>query len=342
MSTRPLVSILVPVFNAARYLPELCCSIQAQTFANFEAIFADDGSTDESISVLKPFLTDSRFRCVGWPQNRGLNQAWAHLCSLAQGEFWCCPGADDVLHAAYLEKRLELLRAKPNACLVHGPAELIDESGANIGMTSIPAAMPSALKAPRALEVLLQHNIVNQPSAMVRTNVTLELLPHFNGHWVYAPDWFFWILHAAKGGELIYDPQPRHKYRMHSASLSLDPAKDGVRRADMTLVPLCALATAGQFSPLAAQLWRRWRKPLYYRWLIRALKLKLRGLLRVGWLTLGASAFYGANYERRNLLGELRRHGTAAVINYLRERSALNSQGFRVSGLAQIDDPIFR
>ena len=50
MSQRPvLVSILVPAYNAARYLPELCRSIQAQTYPHYEVLIANDGSTDNTV-----------------------------------------------------------------------------------------------------------------------------------------------------------------------------------------------------------------------------------------------------------------------------------------------------
>ena len=63
MSARtPLVSILVPAYNAARFLPGLCQSIQAQTYPHYEVLIGDDGSTDNTSSVMAPFLQDSRFQ----------------------------------------------------------------------------------------------------------------------------------------------------------------------------------------------------------------------------------------------------------------------------------------
>jgi teichuronic acid biosynthesis glycosyltransferase TuaG len=91
-SPAPLVSILVPAYNATRYLPELCRSIQAQSYPNYEVIIGNDGSTDNPASVLAPFLQDSRFRLLEWEPNRGLNVAWAILLSNMKGEYWCCPG----------------------------------------------------------------------------------------------------------------------------------------------------------------------------------------------------------------------------------------------------------
>jgi glycosyltransferase involved in cell wall biosynthesis len=343
MSLRPaLVSILVPAYNAARYLPELCQSILIQTYPHYEVIIANDGSTDNTVAVLAPFLADQRFHAIGWQQNRGLNQAWAVLCSQAKGAFWCCPGADDVLCPTFLERRVGILQANPRAVLVHGAVERIDQSGQPCPEAPLLPALPAELKPPRSMQVLLQHNVINQPSTLVRMDLTRQVLPLFDCNWVYAPDWYFWILHAATGFDLLWDAQTHIKYRIHPESLTLDPGKAAARHAEVTLAPLCALAAGARTSPWAAELWGQWRRPLYHRWLLRALTLCARGKLKDDWLPQAAAAFYGKARPRVSLWGETVRHGAGALITRLRERKAFRSQGFPVAGLAQIDDPVFR
>src|ERR1035437_2050378 len=117
-SPAPLVSILVPAYNATRYLAEVCQSIQGQTYPHYEVIIGHDGSSDNPAPVLAPFLQDPRFHLLEWPPNRGLNVAWAILLSTMRGEYWCCPGADDVLYPSFLEKRVKVMEANPQACLV--------------------------------------------------------------------------------------------------------------------------------------------------------------------------------------------------------------------------------
>jgi glycosyltransferase involved in cell wall biosynthesis len=343
MSQRPvLVSILVPAYNAARYLPELCQSIQAQTYPHFEVLIANDGSHDNTEAVLAPFLQDQRFQLLGWEQNRGLNQAWAVLCSRARGDYWCCPGADDVLYPTFVERRVSSLQANPQAVLVHGPAELIDELGAPCPAPPQLPALPAQLQPPRSIAVLLQHNVIRQPSALVRMDLTRQVLPLFSGHWVYAPDWYFWILHVATGGGLLWDPPVHLKYRIHSESLTLLPAKAAARHAEVALVPLCALAAAARFSVHAAGLWAQWRRPLYHRWLLRALTLRARGELKPEWVKQGAAAFYDNPKAQVSLWSEAIKHGLGAWSTRLRERRAFRLQRFPVAGLAQVNDPVFR
>ena len=343
MSQRPvLVSILVPAYNAARYLPELCQSIQAQTYPHYEVVIANDGSNDDTASVLAPFLQDSRFQLLGWEQNRGAHQAWTILCTAARGEYWCAPGADDVLYPFFLEKRLEIMESNPQACLVHGPPELIDESGRPARGSAASASLPPRLAPPRSLKVLLQHNVINTPSALVRTSVTRQVLPFFHWNWGYTNDWFSWILHAATVFDLLWDAQPQNKYRIHSQSLSELPSRAALRHAEVALAPLCALASAARFSGFAAELWLQWRKSLYHRWLLRALTLRAQGELRPEWLQEGAAAFYDNKTSLVFLWSEALRHGPGALRTRAGERRALRSQRFAVAGLGQVDDAAFR
>ena len=340
--TDPVVSVLVPTYNAAPYLPELCQSIQAQTYKNFEALILDDGSTDNTRAVLSSYEKDNRFRILGWKQNRGLNAALRELLNLARGKYWTSPGADDVLLPEFLERRVALLEARPEAAIVHGVAKIIDESGKSIPSPFPKMNLPLQIDGHRALGILLQHNIIHQPSALVRSEVTQKILPFYQSDWKYAPDWHLWILHAATGFDLLWDVQPLHKYRVHSRSLSFDPAKAATRRAEIRLVPLCALSAAVQFSPLAADLWSKWRQTLYRLWLFRAARLRAEGRLQPEWLRLAGRAYYGKHSARVSLLRELCRHGLSIPFAGLRERQALKKQSFRVSGIAQINDPVFR
>jgi glycosyltransferase involved in cell wall biosynthesis len=337
----PLVSIIVPAYNAAPYLAELCDSLRAQTHANFEALILDDGSSDNSREVLENYRKDSRFKIFHWSPNRGVNAATSALLVRMKGDYWCNPGADDVLHPNFVAQRLAVLEAHPEAALVHGPAEFIDaKSGpkkVDFPKLDLPATMPGA----RALPALLQHNIISTSSVMARSDLTRLVLPHFLGDWKYAQDWYLWLLLAATGFDLRWDDRILHKYRVHENSLSGRASHAAIRRAEIRLVPLCALGAAAQFSPLAAKLWSQWRKTLYRLWLFRAFNLQREGGLKMEWLQLAARAFYGVNKSDVSLFGELCKHSLGIAFAGKNERRAISKQSFHVSGLAQINDPVF-
>jgi glycosyltransferase involved in cell wall biosynthesis len=338
----PLVSVLVPAYNAARFLPGLCQSLKAQTYPHYEVLIGNDGSKDDTPAVLEPFLQDKRFRLVGWELNRGLSRGMAILYAAMRGDYWCVTGADDLFNPTFVEKRVELLESNPQAFMVHGQPELIDELGAPAQSRNQPLDLPAQLGPPRSLEVLLQHDVINAPSVLVRSSVTRQVLPFFHWKWEYSPDWFFWILHAATGFDLLWDRRVLSKYRVHSGSLSWTPEKDHLRRAEVRLMPLVALRTAAQFSQWAAVSWSRWGRTLYWRWLRQAAALKAEGGLRDDWMQLAAHAYYGARGKRVSLWMELARHSAGLVAADYVHRRAQKRQSFTVSGLAQIDDPIFR
>ncbi len=338
----PLVSILVPAYNAAEYLPQLCRSLQAQTFQDFEALIFDDGSTDNLAEVFSPFARDPRFQLAGWKQNRGLNAAWRELLKRMRGKFWASPGADDEWLPGFLARRLAWLEANSRAVIVHGAPTTMDETGGEIPNPFPSFKLPAQMDGRRALGVLLQHNVINQPSALVRAEVTRTLLPQFQFDWKFAPDWHLWLLHAAGGLDFLWDDQPLHKYRIHRGSLSFNPARSATRRAETRLVPLCALSAAAGFSPVAADYWRQWRQTLYELWLLRALKLRLQGLLQDDWLRAADTAYHGANGGSGNFLLEFFKHAPSIALAGWKERRAWKTQAFQVSGLAQINDPVFK
>ena len=328
-------------YNAAHYLPELCRSIQAQTYPNFEVVVLDDGSTDQTKSVLSVFEKDSRFKVFGWTPNRGVAAAFREVISRGRGDYWVCTGADDVLFPEFLERRLALMRAHPNAVIVQGPTEIIDESGKAIPSPFPPFNLPSRLDGRRGLEILLQHNVVNASSALVRYAVTRKVWPFYHCDCRFGEDWHLWILHLADGDDLLWDERPASNYRVHGQSISCNPSHQAVRRAGTRLVPLCALKNASQFSPLAAEYYARWRKTLYRLWLLRALKMRCQGVLEDQWSQMAGQAYYGANHRRVGLWSEYLKHGAGVALAACRERQALRKQSFRVSGLAEINDPVF-
>jgi glycosyltransferase involved in cell wall biosynthesis len=338
----PLVSILVAAYNAARFLPELCRSIQAQTYPHYEVLIGDDASTDDTTSVLAPFLQDSRFRLLRWQPNRGVTRGLAAIHTVMRGEYSCWTGADDLFCPSFLEQRVEMMEANPQAFMVHGRPELINESSQPLPPNTRLLDFPAQLRPPRSLELLLQHNVVNAASMMCRTSVTRQVLPFFHGEWGYASDWFLWILVAATGFDMLWDPRVLSKYRVHSSSLSFVPEKDHLRRAEIRLTPLIALRTAAQYSQWAAVSWSRWGRTLYWRWLRQAAALKSRGGLRDEWMQLAAHAYYVGRSRRASFWSELIKHSVGVVAANVAHWRAMKRQSFPVSGLAEIDDPIFR
>jgi glycosyltransferase involved in cell wall biosynthesis len=347
MST-PAVTFIVPCYNASRYVPEFCESLLAQTFRDFEVLIGDDGSTDDSIQKVQPFLRDPRFRLISWRPNRGMHAGVLFLLNAARGQYWCPPGTDDLLAPTFLEKRLPKLAARPEAVLIHGGSDWMDEHGQPLlndttqrALPELGRRMPESVPAARMLRVLLQHNVVNWPSSLARMDITRQVLPYFSPHWIWAMDWMLWILLAATGHDFLFDPEPLIRWRVHSQSLSASPEKMAIRLIERKLMVLHALRTAAGFSILAKSAWIEHRRGLYRWWLTTAVASLWRGCLTPRDLSLAAEAYRGALPGSVRLWRELVFHGFPALLQYRRERRAMRQQLFTVSGWPLIGDPLF-
>ena len=115
----PAVSVLMPVFNAERYVGEAIESILCQSFADFEVVVIDDGSTDDSPNILAGLAArDSRLRVLRQGNsgvvaalNRGLKDCRAPLVARMD--------ADDVAHPERLEQQLAFMKANPEIGRAH-------------------------------------------------------------------------------------------------------------------------------------------------------------------------------------------------------------------------------
>ena len=110
-----LFSIIVPVYNVQEYLSTCIDSILNQTFTDFEAIFVNDGSVDDSLKILNS-IKDKRVKIVD-KANGGLVSARKAGLSVAQGEYVVCVDSDDWISENYLEV-FALAIQKTNAQIV--------------------------------------------------------------------------------------------------------------------------------------------------------------------------------------------------------------------------------
>ena len=111
MHNEPLVTVLIPVFNAGPYLRSAVESVLAQTYQNLEVIVIDDGSTDGCIETIK-HLQDARIKIVQ-QANAGKAAAVNRGLELAQGEFFLIQDADDLCYPLRVERQLKRLLAEP-------------------------------------------------------------------------------------------------------------------------------------------------------------------------------------------------------------------------------------
>lgn len=119
----------MPVFNGAPFVEEAVESILAQTFADFEFIIIDDGSTDRSLELLQRYADrDHRIRLFS-QSNLGIGRTRNKALSLATGEFLAVMDSDDVSLPDRFSKQVHYLRDNPDCAAVGCLATLIDSDG---------------------------------------------------------------------------------------------------------------------------------------------------------------------------------------------------------------------
>lgn len=121
------VSIIVPCYQQAEFLPDTLNSILAQTYSDWECIIVNDGSTDNTKEVAASFCDkDSRFRYVE-QQNKGLATARNNGIKASCGQFILPLDADDMIGPTYLEKAIKHFLDQPNTTIVYCQAKLFGE-----------------------------------------------------------------------------------------------------------------------------------------------------------------------------------------------------------------------
>ena len=100
--SNPLISVLIPVYNAEKYIRDTLLSVTEQSYRNLEIIVLNDGSTDSSEDIIRS-VSDDRIRYIS-RENRGVGSARNTLLSLASGEMVLFVDADDVLSSDFIEK----------------------------------------------------------------------------------------------------------------------------------------------------------------------------------------------------------------------------------------------
>jgi glycosyltransferase involved in cell wall biosynthesis len=128
------VGVIIPAFNAARTLPIALESVASQTFDDWQVLLVDDGSTDNTVEVVAPFLArfGPKIKYIQ-QENRGLPAARNTAIRASSTEFLALLDADDVWLPCRLQESVKILRERPQAGLAYGGITSIDQEGRPTG-----------------------------------------------------------------------------------------------------------------------------------------------------------------------------------------------------------------
>lgn len=209
----PKVSVLIPVYNAEKYLSAALDSVLVQTLVNFELLALDDGSVDASLDILKDYeAKDNRIR-IWTREHRGLGQTRNELVSHARGRYLAAMDADDICLPARLERQAAFLDSADDYVAVGGWIEQINSAAQPIGIIRTPIHHDEIDQVHLKGHVSIPH-----PSAMIRTTA-LARVGGYRPESAPAEDLDLW-LRLAEVGKIANIPHVVLRYRLHASSLS--------------------------------------------------------------------------------------------------------------------------
>jgi glycosyltransferase involved in cell wall biosynthesis len=122
----PLVSVMMPCCNSAMSLRWALASLVAQTCDDWECIFVDDGSTDDSVALARSLL-DPRIRIFRFGANRGRGAARQFALSQATGKYLCMLDADDWMYPERIQRQVDVLEREPDLALISAGMVVVDK-----------------------------------------------------------------------------------------------------------------------------------------------------------------------------------------------------------------------
>lgn len=218
----PRVSILVPAYNYAHYLPECLASILSQqTAVSFEVVVVNDASTDETREVLAR-VSDPRVRVLHNQVNQGHARTIGSAIAQARGELLARIDPDDRYRPEFLARTVPIFDQYPTVGLVYGDAVMIDAAGNPAGA----CAQRHDGDAFRGNELadLLESNFICAPTTMARRQCWQAALP-VPEHLAFN-DWYFTVM-IARHWDFYYLPEVLAEYRVHPTQHHARVALDG-------------------------------------------------------------------------------------------------------------------
>lgn len=202
----PLVSVVTPILNARRFLPDLLASLRAQDHPRIEHVVVDGGSTDGTLDLLAatPDLV-----WVSGPDG-GMYDAINRGFALAQGDIVAYQNADDrYCEPDAVSRAVAFLQEHPDVDVVYGDFRLIDEAGRELRIVR---------SRPFSRRALLRHNYIAPHTAFVRRRVLSEAEIWLDARAQFAGDWDWFVRMALAGRTLAYQPGVVAEFRTHAHS----------------------------------------------------------------------------------------------------------------------------
>ncbi|HAF36760.1 glycosyltransferase family 2 protein [Sphingobacterium multivorum] len=213
MCKKPVISVIMPVYNAEKFLERAIQSILDQTFKDFELIIINDGSKDQSDQIIKSF-SDHRIVYINNEKNLGLTKTLNKGVKLAKGDFIARMDSDDISFPVRFETQVEIFNSYSGIDMINTMSIIMTEEGRpkNINKYSVGF---EALKFVNVFNCLVVH-----PSIMIKTEVMKRYYYREESASNYIEDLDLWTRMLGDGCVIYTIERPLLYYRIVGDSIN--------------------------------------------------------------------------------------------------------------------------
>lgn len=216
---QPLVSVIMPAYNAEKYIGEAIASVRAQTYENWNLLILDDGSADRTAEIAQGYAQlDARIRVLRNPQNMGVARTRNRGFDLAQGEWIALLDSDDRWRAQKLEKQLALA-VRSGAELLYTSYALFTDAEREMNVYHVPPMTD--------YRRMLGENVIGCSTVLLHRS----LLERFRFREdVFHEDYALWLAILRGGGSAAGCTEVLADWRISEQSRSFDKRAAAVNR----------------------------------------------------------------------------------------------------------------
>jgi glycosyltransferase involved in cell wall biosynthesis len=215
---RPLVSIVITSYNYAHYIGQTITSVLDQSYDNWELIISDDGSTDNSLEVIRSF-NDPRISVIASETNRGGAIAYADAYVLCHGKYFTSLDSDDYIDARKLEKQVQYIEEHPDVDILSTFVIEVDGSGQIVGDEGVHQTWFNQEMDLNQADSWLWQNHLCHSSALIR-KLFHDRVGLTNPNLPYTADYEFWVRCLIAGGRFQVLPEKLTYYRGHGGNVT--------------------------------------------------------------------------------------------------------------------------
>jgi glycosyltransferase involved in cell wall biosynthesis len=206
-----MITVVMPVRNGAQYIKESIESVLKQTFTDFEFIIIDDGSTDDTLSIIKSY-DDSRIRLI--EQEHDFVGALNKGLQVAEREYIARMDADDIMHTERLRVQVKRMTCNPDITVLSSWSEAFQNEGSILPPMKIGEGFIE-----KPILEMLKGNFVVHPSVMLRRSFLKDNNLKYEKY-DQAEDYKLWFEIAKLKGQFFIEPQFLLKFRVSETQIT--------------------------------------------------------------------------------------------------------------------------